>query len=65
MFYIRDGHEVYYNTPYGLDSASVDTIVVGLLLWREEMIEKEKENEHYDIINTTYFSATLNCRFYE
>jgi hypothetical protein len=65
MFYIRDGHEVYYNTPYELDSASVDTIVVGLLLWREEMIEKEKENEHYDIINTTYFSATLNCRFYE
>lgn len=65
MFYIRDGHEVYYNTPYELDSASVNTIVIGLLLWREEMIEKEKENEHYDIINTTYFSATLNCRFYE
>lgn len=29
------------------------------------MEEKEKENENYDVINTTYFSANLNCDFYE
>lgn len=59
------GHEVYYNIPYSLSTESESAIIEGLTSWREKMIEKEKENKNYDIVNTTHFSAILNCVFYE
>lgn len=65
IFEIRNGHEVYYGTPYILETDSIVTITSQLGVWRNEMEEKEKENENYDVINTTYFSANLNCDFYE
>lgn len=65
VFEIRSGHEIYYNIPYSLSADSDATIVENLGVWRNEMEEKEKENENYDVINTTHFSAILNCAFYE
>jgi len=40
-------------------------LAVGLEGWRTEMEEAEKESEDLDVINTTYFSAKLECDFYE
>lgn len=65
IFEIKNGHEVYYRIPYELNQDSTILITSQLGVWRNEMEEKEKEREHYDIINTTYFSANLNCEFYE
>jgi len=42
-----------------------NTIATNLLSWRQEKEEEEKEKEKGDLINTTFFSATLNCQFYE
>ena len=42
---------------------NINVIKENLLLWREMILEKEKQE--IDIINTTYFSAQLNCDFYE
>lgn len=64
-FEIKNGHEVYYHIPYSLNSTDAENIILQLGIWREEMIEKEKEKEDPDIINTTYFSAILNCKFYD
>jgi hypothetical protein len=36
-----------------------------LLVWREDIEKKENQNKELDIINTTHFSAQLNCNFYE
>ena len=64
-FKIEKGREIYYGGTYELSDESRSQILVGLEGWREEMIEKEQENEKYDVINTTHFSANLNCDFYE
>ena len=64
-FDIYDGIEIVYKIRYEFPSDSVLELQVNLGAWREEMIEKEEENKDIDIINTTYFSAQLNCDFYE
>ena len=64
-FDLSTGKEVYYGIPYVLNDESYAEVAVGLECWREDMEEKEKENQHYDVINTTHFSAGLNCEFYE
>lgn len=64
-FQVSIGREVYYGLPFELSEDSIAELTVGLECWREDMEEKEKENEQYDVINTTYFSANLNCEFYE
>lgn len=62
---ISDGLELYYNIKFKPVSYSIDD--TALQAWRLEMIEKEEEekSKEKDIINTTFFSAILNCDFYE
>lgn len=38
-----------------------NTISTNLLTWREEMERKEEEDKEKEVINTTFFSAILNC----
>lgn len=60
-----DGKELYYDITFKPAIYIFDD--AALQAWREELIrkkEEEKEKEK-DIINTTFFSAILNCDFYE
>lgn len=63
-FIISEGVELYYNLSYNLSVSSTDEIAEILKTWREGKI-KEIDGANIDAINTTYFSATLNCQFYE
>lgn len=60
---ISDGKEIYYGVIFKVKSSTFDD--TALQLWREEEIKKQEETENKDVINTTYFSADLNCDFYE
>lgn len=62
---IKDGVEIVYKIIYEFPSDSVLELQVNLNTWRASIEEKEKENSDIDIINTTYFSAQLNCDFFE
>lgn len=64
-FDIMDGTEVVYGIIYEFPSDSILEVQVNLDTWRDAMIEKEKEHEDIDIINTTYFSGQLNCDFFK
>lgn len=59
------GRELYYSILYSLSLTSADEISAAALAWREEMLKKEEETKDADVINTTYFSASLNCDFYD
>lgn len=59
------GIEIYYGIQYELSSDSIVELAVNLEGWRLDMEEKEEKSKDSDVINTTYFSAQLNCDFYE
>ena len=63
-FDISVGKEICYNIECNLSESSLDDLQRGLLSFKEDL-EKQKPTEEVDIINTTYFSAALNCQFYE
>lgn len=63
-FEILDGTEVVYGIIYEFPADSVLEVQVNLDSWQEKMKEAEESSE-VDIINTTYFSAQLNCNFYK
>lgn len=64
-FDITKGKEIFYNMEYVIASP-LDDLQLGLLALKEDIEEEEKEEKpEKDVINTTYFSAALNCQFYE
>ena len=65
IFDFSSGREIYYGLKFNLSDNSMIELAVGLEGWRTEMEEAEKESEDLDVINTTYFSAKLECDFYE
>ena len=64
-FDISNGTEVVYGIIYEFPVDNVLELQVNLDTWRNQMIEREEAAKDIDIINTTYFSAILNCNFYE
>lgn len=62
-FEIMDGVEVVYGIIYEFPADSILEVQVNLDAWQEDM--KSKVNPDPDIINTTYFSAQLNCDFFK
>lgn len=65
-FKISEGREVYYGLKFTLSENSALDIAVNLESWRTEQIQPDPEPApEEDVINTTYFSAELNCDFYE
>lgn len=59
---VATGIEAYYGLEFELAISSVSEIINGAETWRAEETE---DSEEKDIINTTYFSARLDCQFYE
>ena len=64
-YIVSSGKELYYNLLYTASEESVTALQAAPTEWREEMIKKEEDTEDVEVINTTYFSANLNCDFYE
>ena len=61
---VSKGYELYYGLEIERPSAAAQEISTALLEWRREMEEEEEASKEKDLINTTYFSALLNCDFY-
>lgn len=61
---ISCGREIYYGLHFDLSTDSISEIQVGLEEWRK-LFERKENCKETDVINTTYFSAQLNCDFYE
>lgn len=59
-----NGYELFYGIPFIVSSTDF-WVEDELLVWRNDMIAAEEKEEPKEIINTTYFSAILNCQFYE
>lgn len=60
-FQISEGRDICYKTPSKLSIDSEKMIIVALTEIREELLKKKCET----VINTTAFSAQLDCKFYE
>ena len=60
---IQAGREIYYGIKFIMSDESISAAQVGLCEWREKMLKDDKRE--CEVINTTYFSAQLNCDFYE
>lgn len=61
---IKEGREIYYGVPVEMSDFSKKEIAANLKTWRQET-KDEIEESQADIINTTAFSAKLECQFYE
>ena len=61
---IKEGRELYYGVPILMSDFSKKEIASNLKTWRQEM-KDEYQNSMVDIINTTAFTARLECEFYE
>lgn len=61
---VSKGRELYYGLEIKMPTEVANTISTSLLTWREEMERKEEEDKEKEVINTTFFSAILNCQFY-
>lgn len=59
------GKELYYGLLLKMPKEVSDDISTNLMLWRNDMEEREAAAEKGDLINTTFFSATLDCQFYD
>lgn len=53
------------NIEIQLLEENIDDIKFGLSLWREDLLEQEEAEKKKDIINTTNFTARLDCRHYD
>ena len=65
IYDFSSGKEIYYGLIFNLSDNSMVDLAVGLEAWRAEMEEKEQQASELDVINTTFFSAKLECQFYE
>lgn len=63
-FDIKDGVEIVYGIRYTFPEDSILELQVNLDTWKASMEEKEEESKDIDIINTTYFTAALRCKFF-
>lgn len=63
-YQIEDGHDIHLqeNIYIILDSTK-ESLIAAALAWRNS--QQTPEDDGLDVINTTYFSAILNCDFYE
>lgn len=62
-FVISEGMEIVYHIRYTYPESEVLETQVNLDTWKTQM--EENENKEADLINTTYFSAVLNCQFFD
>lgn len=69
IYELKSCEEAFYKTEYVLNSKDLETIQLNLVDWREQAINAvappPPPSRKPDVINTTHFSASLNCDLYE
>lgn len=67
LYELKSCCEAFYKVEYELSNKSLEEIQLGLVDWREQIINAvmPPPPPKPDIINTTHFSANLNCDMYE
>ena len=70
LYELNSCREAFYRVPYELNKNSLEQIQLGLIEWREVIINAKMPipvppSDIPDIINTTHFSATLDCDMYD
>ena len=66
IYKLKSCQEAFYKVDYELNDDSLVDIQLGLIEWREKIIDAQLPPPPPipDIINTTHFSANLNCDMY-
>lgn len=62
LYVISQGRDIYYKIKYQINETSLDELQLGLLDWRKF---KEENTDVPDVINTTFFTAKVDCHHYE
>ena len=70
LYELSSCQEAFYKIPYELNKDSLETIQLNLIEWREVIVNARVpvdfiQPPHKDVINTTHFSAALECDLYE
>lgn len=67
LYELKSCKEAFYKVDYELNEKSLEEIQLKLIDWREIIINAKAPPPppRKDIINTTHFSATLNCDMYD
>lgn len=66
LYELKFCKEAFYLVDYDLSQTSLEEIQLGLVDWREWAINASApEPPKRDVINTTHFSACLDCDSYE
>lgn len=68
LYELKSCKEAFYKTEYTLNKKSLETIQLNLVDWREQAINAVAPPPPQikpDLINTTHFSASLNCELYD
>lgn len=70
LYELKKCQEAFYKVPYELNKDSLETIQLSLIGWREVIVNAKAPVELMqprlkDFINTTHFSAALECDLYE
>lgn len=65
LYQLKSCQEAFYKVDYELNENSLVDIQLGLVEWREKIINAiMPPPPKPDVINTTHFSANLNCDMY-
>lgn len=66
LYELKSCQEAFYKVKYELNKDSLEEIQLGLMEWREIIINSPAvpPPPRKDIINTTHFSAVLDCDMY-
>lgn len=67
LYELESCEEAFYGVKYELSQKSLEDIQLGLVEWREIIVNSPMPPPppRKDVINTTHFSAALNCDMYE
>lgn len=69
LYELHSCKEAFYGVEYQLNKKSLEKIQLSLVDWREMIINTRTPIKPFwhckDVINTTHFSASLNCDMYE
>ena len=65
LYEVESCKEAFYGDTYTITQSSLEDIQLGLVDWRTHIIESKLPEHKLEMINTTHFSASLECDLYD